>query len=171
MKRLKKTLLILLLIFPIISFSQPQMPLKEGKVFYEEIDSLSNGIKADLYNKSKVWFVNTFKSAKAVLQMDDKEAGNIMGKGLTGLDIGNVMTGSLRSYINYTININLKDNKYRIQVYDIYVSNDNNTSYTPEYCLKYPKMNKKKLERIDSNVKDLIASFKAAIDKKQEDNF
>jgi len=161
----------LLLFVPIFSYSQPQMPLKDGKVFYEEIDTLPNSLKADLYNRSRIWFVNTFNSAKAVLQMDDKEAGIVMGKGATGLDIGNFISGTIKSYINYTINITVKDNKCRMQVFDIYVSDLNNNSYTPEYCLKYPKMNKKKLERIDNSVKDLIASYKAAVSKKSEDNF
>jgi len=76
----------------------------------------------------------------------------------------------LRNYINYTININIKDGKYRFQVYDISVVNQSAT-YTPEYCLKYPKMNKKKIERIDNNIQDLIASFKAAMTKKTENNF
>lgn len=167
---MKQLLIVFSIILPLLSFAQPQMPLKDGKVFYEVVDTISNTSKADLYNKSKIWFVNTFNSAKAVLQMDDKEAGIIMGKGITPYNGGNVITGPMRNSINYTININLKDNKWRIQVYDIYVSNENAT-YTPEYCLKYPKMNKKKLEKIDDNVKELIASYKSAICKKQVDNF
>lgn len=152
------------------SKGQQQLPMKDGKVFYEETDTMPNTSKTDLYNKSRIWFVNTFNSAKAVLQMDDKEAGIVMGKGITTYDAGNVLTGTMNNSINYTININIKDNKCRIQVYDIFVSNQN-ASYTPEYCLKYPKMNKKKLEKIDDSVRDLIASFKASISKKSGDSF
>lgn len=168
MKRLHFAFLIFI---PALSIAQQQIPLKEGKAFYELIDSMPNVTKADLYNKSKVWFVNTFNSAKSVIQMDDKDAGVIMGKGLTGFDAGNIMTGPIKQYINYTINIKLKDNKYRMQIYDIYVSDGMATAYTTEQLLKYPKMNKKKIERIDNNVQDLIAGFKAAISKKSEDNF
>jgi len=167
---MKRLLIIFSIILPAFSNAQFQMPIKDGKVFYEEIDTIPNLSKAELYNRSKIWFVNTFNSAKAVLQMDDKESGIVMGKGITAYDAGNVITGTMRNSINYTININIKDNKYRIQVYDIYVTNQN-ASYTPEYCLKYPKMNKKKLENIDNNVKDLIAGFKTAINKKTDDNF
>jgi hypothetical protein len=168
---MKCLLITFLIALPAISIAQQQLPLKDGKVFYERIDSMPNASKLDLYNKAKIWFVNTFNSAKAVIQMDDKDAGTLMGKGLTGFDAGNLMTGPIKQYINYTININLKDNKYRMQIYDIYVSDGNATAYTPEQLLKYPKMNKKKIERIDNNVQDLIAGFKAAINKKSEDNF
>jgi hypothetical protein len=165
-----KQLFTILFILPFFSFGQSQLPLKDGKVFYETVDTIPSTTKIDLYNKSKIWFVNTFNSAKAVLQMDDKEAGIIMGKGITPYEGGNAFSGPIHNSINYTININIKDNKYRIQVYDISISNEN-ASYTPEYCLKYPKMNKKKLEKIDDSVKELIASFKTAINKKSEDNF
>jgi len=57
-----------------------------------------------------------------------------------------------------------------MQVYDIYVSNSAGPTYTPEQLLKYPEMNKKKLGKIDNSVKDLIASYKASINKK-EDSF
>lgn len=167
---MKRLIILFSIILPAFCFAQSNIPTKDGKAFYEVIDSLP-GTKVDLYNKSKVWFVNTFNSAKAVIQLDDKEGGLMMGKGLTSFDAGNVMTGPIRQAINYTININVKENKYRIQVYDIYVSDGNDLAYTTETLLKYPKMNKKKIERIDSNVRDLIASFKAAINKKSEDNF
>jgi hypothetical protein len=168
---MKQFFITLSIIVPIFSFAQPQIPTKEGKAFYEEIDSLPSASKTDLYNKSKVWFVNTFNNANAVIQMDDKDAGIIMGKGITSFDAGNIMTGPIRQFINYTININLKDNKCRIQVYDIYVSNGNAAAYTAETLLKYPKMNKKKIERINNDVQGTIASFKVAITKKSEDTF
>lgn len=167
---MKRLIFTFLIIVPTLSFSQPQMPIKEGRVFYEDVDSMINISKVDLYNKSKIWFVNTFNNAKAILQMEDKDAGIIMGKGVAEFDAGNVLTGTLRNFITYTVNVNVKDNKYRIQIYDISVTNQSVT-YTPEYCLKYPKMNKKKLEKIDNNIQGLIASFKAALKKKSEDNF
>lgn len=167
---MKRLLILFSIILPVISFAQSEMPMKDGKVFYEVIDTIPNTSKIDLYNRSKIWFVNTFNNAKAVIQLDDKDAGVIMGKGVSVFDNGNIVTGSLRNYIDYTININIKDNKYRLQVYDISVTNQSAT-YTPEYCLKYPKMNKKKLERIDNDVQGTIASFKSAITKKSEDSF
>lgn len=167
---MKQLLVTLSFILPAIAFAQPQIPTKDGKAFYEIVDSLP-GAKAELYNKSKVWFVNTFNSANAVIQLDDKEAGVIMGKGVTGFNAGNIMTGSIKQFINYTININVKDNKWRIQIYDIYVSNGNSTAYTAEMLLKYPKMNKKKIERIDNDIQGLIAGYKSAIKKANTDNF
>jgi len=89
---MKRLLIACLIIFPGLAFSQPQIPTKDGKAFYEVIDSLPGISKGDLYNKSKVWFVNTFNNAKAVLQLDDKEAGIVMGKGVTEFDNGNIVT-------------------------------------------------------------------------------
>jgi len=45
-----------------------------------------------------------FNSAKTVLQMDDKESGVVIGKGVISYDAGNFMTGLL----NYTLTIPLE---------------------------------------------------------------
>lgn len=93
--------------------------LKSGKIEYVRIDSLIKGSKEDLYLRSKSWLVHYFKSANAVIQMDDKENGKLMGKGVFMFPVKSVLGITLdHDPIHYTIQINTKENKTRIIVND-----------------------------------------------------
>lgn len=166
-----KIVLLSFLLIPWISWGQTTLPMKDGKVFYETTDS-TTGTESELYIRARSWFVNTFNDANAVLQMDDKEDGIIMGKGATKYDAGNIITGPFPMYLHYTININVKNNKWRIQIYDIYGAPPRSeATYIPEELLKYSKMNKKKLQRIDDDARSTIASFRKAINQKSVADF
>ena len=60
-----------------------QMPRdpESTKYTYQEVIEVSNISKDDLYTRARAWFVKGYKSANAVLQMDDRESGTIIGKG------------------------------------------------------------------------------------------
>lgn len=93
--------------------------LKSGKIEYVRIDSLIKGSKEDLYLRSKSWLVHYFKSANAVIQMDDKENGKLMGKGVFMFPVKSVLGITLdHDPIHYTIQINVKENKTRIIIND-----------------------------------------------------
>ncbi len=166
---MKHLLFITLIVISFNSFCQNPLPLKDGKVFYESIDSI-NCTKSEAYIKAKTWFANTFNSANSVIQMDDKDAGSLIGKGYTAKEAGNVFTGPISQNVWYTINITIKDGKYRVQIYDVYIKNSDGYTMTSESLNKYPKMNKKFIKRIDDSCKELIVSLKAAM-QKPTDNF
>ncbi|MCC8426944.1 DUF4468 domain-containing protein [Mucilaginibacter sp. UR6-11] len=58
------------------------IPIKDGHVVYEGIVEMPGKPKMDLYNNAKQWFVDCFKSAKDVIQNEDKDQGRIIGKGV-----------------------------------------------------------------------------------------
>jgi len=172
---MKHILLVALIAISVNGFGQTELPLKEGKVFYESIDSTPLN-KAEAFMKAKAWFVNTFNSGKDVLQIDDKDGGIIMGKGYTQKSVGNFMTGPLEQDIYYVINITVKDNKYRIQLYNIYVSIPASSAHgkidmPAENIIKHPRSNSKFIQRIDESCKDIISRFKAAMLKAIDNNF
>ncbi len=75
-----------------------------------------NKPKDELYKLSNEWMVKTFKSSKAVIQYQDKEEGIIVGKGFTSVKyLGNADT-------RFTITIEIKENRMRVTLEDIYVS-------------------------------------------------
>ena len=49
-----------------------QVPVKDGKGFYEVIDSTVSGSKQELQVKAKMWMAKAFKDAKEVIQLDTK---------------------------------------------------------------------------------------------------
>lgn len=102
------------------------IPLKNNAIFYEEIGEAS-GEKSEIYIKARKWFVDNFRNAKSVLQVEDKESGILTGKALyiysfhSGLNTSDVS-------LYFTLNVDIRDGKYRIQFYDMYGSNTKTNS-------------------------------------------
>ena len=71
----------------------------------------TNQTKDALYLKAKEWFVETFKSANDVIQIDDKASGMIQGKG----NIKYTYNTNYNGYIHFTIKLWLKNGKYKYE--------------------------------------------------------
>jgi hypothetical protein len=71
-----------------------------------KLDSLKSG---QLHKNAKLWFAEFFKSAKDVIQMDDKEAGLIIGKGLSELK------GSRYTFY-FMLKIEIKEGRYKLSI-------------------------------------------------------
>lgn len=76
---------------------------------YSEVVEIS-GIQAELYTKANLNFVDMFKSSKSVVQYSDKESGVIKGKYFSP----NIMIGWNSCDIYSIIQVDVKDNKYKI---------------------------------------------------------
>ena len=111
-----------MIIAPILTFGQliDELPKDEsGNLNYNEVIQIENIKKDELYLRSKQFFVDVFKSAKDVIQMDDKEAGVVIGKGFNDIYI-KVIGISTPIQMWYTIKIQSKEGRYKYEIYDIY---------------------------------------------------
>jgi len=111
-------------------YSQSVFPLDEkGEIVYSEVVKVDSIKSNELYVRAHEWFANTFKSAKAVIQLDDKEAGKIIGKGDIEADIINHQTGlmkySVGGLIYFTVEIQTKDGKYKYSFSNLIRKNEN----------------------------------------------
>jgi len=71
------------------TFAQAIFPLDEnGEIVYTEIVKVDSIKAKDLYVRAYTWFANSFVNAKNVIQLNDKEAGRILGKGNFDVLIG-----------------------------------------------------------------------------------
>ncbi|MGQ0828636.1 MAG: DUF4468 domain-containing protein [Bacteroidota bacterium] len=86
-----------------------------SNAFYTEIIRVDSLTKDELYIKGREWMANTFKSANDVIQMDDKSAGLIIGKGLSYITMNDKAAG----LINYTIALYFKDGRYKYEIKNI----------------------------------------------------
>lgn len=85
------------------------------------VDSISQNKLFVLINE---WFASTYNDANSVIQMSDKEAGVIIGKGLITIPVSvsvdakaiGVTSVSSQYNQNYTLKVDIKDNKYRYQL-------------------------------------------------------
>lgn len=153
----------------------------DGHIVYEEVVKVDPTMKQlDLYKKSREWFVNTFVSSKAVIQLDDKAEGQIIGKG--NADYSALFTNMVEETITckFTVKIESKDGRYRYKIYDltgsydlpekvVYYDNDYKsylTGITPKINFtnrRYYKQNYGRLVGIDKQMKEIIASLEKAM--------
>ena len=176
-----KYLLIVLLLYPsFVSAQNIVLPLDSisGKITYKEVvkDSLT---KDELYIRTKEWFARSFTSAQDVLQMDDRQAGKLIGKGTArGFNNSALLSNGFTLY--YTVSIILKDGKYKYEISDFLAKNDymngitNSDEKYPLENLLHNDRNKKKngeyrdfmvgyINAIDTAGKSLAESLKKAL--------
>lgn len=149
-----------------VSHCQGELPSKDGKVIYEIVDSSVAGSADELYSRAKVWMANAFRDAQEVIQLDDKEAHTLMGKG----PLQFIQTMATYS-VYFTVKIGTKDNKYRLQFYNIRteVGTMRVTKTAESYNAK--KGSDKMKKNINEGFMRLIESFKAALNKKTDSDF
>ena len=145
-----------------------RLPTRDGKIFYEQIDSAIKKSKFDIYNAAKVWLAETFKDSKSVLQIDDKETGELLGKGLFTVNTGR-SNSWIEVYCQFTVKISCREKKYRIQIYDIGSTTSPKYDYNPiDWMLKKPE-NEPFLSQVDIKVNGILASWIMSIYKKKDD--
>lgn len=134
-------LLMFMLTITIISHAQKDTLTKDGKLMIEYIDTAKGLSKDEIYSKVKAWFATTYNSAKNVVQSDDKEAGRIIGRGVMDVYLPK---GAFRGehLSNYTIDITMKDEKYRIQFYDFAFDGQYSAEVIRDMIIKKPKYQK-----------------------------
>jgi hypothetical protein len=92
------------------------LPLKEGKVTYIDVIELQGVSKEELYNRVKHWFAFTYNSGKDVIQLDDKEKGEIIGKGCFKEKWMIRFYFSQNVNVWKTIKIQIRENQYRYEI-------------------------------------------------------
>jgi len=121
---MKRTILILIILFKLSnqnSFSQDILPIdkESGKITFTEIIKIDNADAKALYNKAKIWFVHSFNSAQNVIQLDDKESGKIIGKGLFRVVSSVIVKGDI-GVVKFTVEIVVKDGRYKYTFTDFW---------------------------------------------------
>lgn len=121
MKKIKKILLITFISF---SFSSKAQEFKYGEKSISAVFEINGKSKSELYSIINKWITINYNSAKAVTQLLDSEGGNIIVKGINDVNYKNTSRElfpkmKLPEYnqmkFNHLIEINIKDNKYRIE--------------------------------------------------------
>lgn len=122
--------------------------------------------KDQLYDESKIWIAKNFKSANSVIQYENKTDGKILGKGAIPFPCEGFIDCSAfgKDKVNFTIQIETKDNKARIVVSDFsatsltYVQGGINNigRERPIQILEHQ-------QRVDKKMRALIEQYKSDI--------
>lgn len=78
--------------------------------------------KLELYGRARAFVTYSFKNSKNVIQMDDKEVGKIICKGSMTPSSKGTFGMTYQNNVDFTLTIDLKDNKYRAIISDLYHS-------------------------------------------------
>jgi hypothetical protein len=127
---MRHRLLALMIIVPSFTYGQliDELPKDDnGNLNFNEVVQVENAKKDELYLRSKQFFVDVFKSANDVIQMDDKESGIVIGKGFNDIYI-KVMGIPTAIQMWFTIKIQSRDGRYKYEIYDVYFK-----SYPSQY--------------------------------------
>lgn len=159
-----KILAIFLLFFFSVQDSSGQQndyfPVKDGKVMYELTDS-AQATQKDLHTRAMAWFANAFRDSKEVIQVSDENS--IIGKG--NFSFEQAMVPFL---IQFSVKVNVKDNKYRIQFYDITYREGRQGRVKEIEELNEKKGRDKLKGNISSQFQSLIESFKKKMSEKDD---
>lgn len=165
-----KRFLTLLVAFSAL-FASAQLPVKDGKVTYEIIDSVP-GTKAQIYSRAKMWLATAFKDAKEVVQVDDREAGELAAKGAFRFSYAAMMM-NVDSRATFVLRLSARDGRYRAIVTDIITEQGTARAQMPiEHYNDKPdkKINKKVLEAVEKPVTDMLEDLQKKM-RLPEDGF
>ncbi len=149
-----KLLLTFFLFFPLTILSQEALTLSE-------VIQVSNTDKNELFIRGREWFNNNFKSSKDVLQISDKETGELLGKGIMKVNYTWRYMGEKQSIIevSFQMNIWVKDNRYKYELTNFNTIEDGmNINFglitiSNETNVKYSGFNEKKLNEMYLSIK------------------
>ena len=117
------------------AFSQ-ELPVSEktGKVSYENVITVEGSTSSDLYISANEWFATTFNSANDVIQMQDKEAGKLIGRGVIQARLKQYGSLKYSGLWNYTLSITTREGRYKYSLTNISHSGRDGIQNTMPNC-------------------------------------
>ena len=124
---------------------------------HSEIVDLKNNNQDAIFEDSKIWIAKKFVSANNVIQYADKSSGRIIGKGSIALECPEDVKGMTciaytSTKAEFTLEIEVKDNKARLTFSDIHQAVNN-----------YPIYDEKSKKVLDGQLKRLVQDYKQTI--------
>lgn len=156
MSRTLFTLLPLLSCFSAIGQGVPYDSTRSKHV-YTDIINLHNLDKSTIFSLANQWFAKAYRSSSDVIQLNDKEAGKIIGKGSMSIMVEhryNNMKTPVHMQANYTISVDVKNEKLRYTITDFYMKSQNVETPLEEYSISKDEI-KKVLSSIISGASQL----------------
>jgi len=99
----------------------PMTSTQQAMPEISQVIEVPNKTKDQIFEDSKIWIAQSFKSANNVIQYSDKSTGSIIGKGNIPYPCdGFIDCGAFgNDKVNFTIKIDTKENKARVTINDV----------------------------------------------------
>ncbi|RFM30070.1 DUF4468 domain-containing protein [Deminuibacter soli] len=106
-------LLFLALLIPVLSFSQRvELPLRDGHLIYEKVDSIPGKSMSEIFLSARQWVNDHFTQPKDNLQIDEKETGKLLGR----YSFDTYVDKTLAIHNSVIVTIECKENKARVRL-------------------------------------------------------
>lgn len=170
---MKKLLFTGLLVLSLTGCMSMPTPTSTPMTNVVDVVEINGQTKDQIFEKSKIWIAKSFKSANNVIQYQDKSTGQIIGKGTIPFPCeGFIDCGAFgQDRVNFTIQIDTKDNKARISFSDItatsltYVKGGVNNIGGERQILIVEHQ-----QRIESKLKSIAQQYKADVVNQQTES-
>lgn len=156
---MKKIIFIIVLILPIALQSQVYIDsLNNNEIKFKQVYDveLKNDRIRNLVNK---WININFKDSKTVIKIDNKK--NIVLKG-TYSDSSPMGTFMLETLIDYILDISYKDNKYKVEFYELKTYHKNYKKFSKAYTSNNETFDSYNKIRKENSIEENMESYKKA---------
>jgi len=118
-----KKIIIILGVISLLSGCAGMKPLTEEQKSIERVVTLENVSQDVIFERTKMWIAENFVSAKAVLEYEDKDKGRLIGNGKMDYPCSGMSCLAKNDWdVNFTMRVDVKDNKLRLRFTNIYIS-------------------------------------------------
>ena len=101
-------------------YGKGKMPYNDkGEVVFSRVVKADSVSKDEIYRAIKLTITDMFKSANDVIQMDDPNSCTMIAKGFHEVPEDDAFGGTQLAQVWFTIRLQAKDNRYRIDIYQI----------------------------------------------------
>ncbi len=118
---MKKIILTAVMGLSLVGCMTPMTPTQQAMPDITQVIEVPNKPKDQIFEESKIWIAQSFKSANNVIQYADKGTGSIIGKGNIKYPCDSFIDcGAFgNDNVNFTMKIDTKDNKARVVISDV----------------------------------------------------
>lgn len=122
------------------------------KISYQGVVTLEHVAAYEFYTRAKLWIATTYRSAKPVIVLDNKEAGRIVVNGIFAVPSG----WNYRSKLT----IEVKDGRFRYLLTDLVrVQAPPAPDFPVERMVNEPSVDHRTWEQIDVGCREIVASL------------
>ena len=98
-------------------------PAPESELTFERVVDAPGFTKDQLFEASKVWIAQNFRSAKAVLEYENKAEGKIIGNGIINYPCDGIeCLGKSDWSAHFTMQVDIKDQKFKLAFSNLRIS-------------------------------------------------
>lgn len=131
-------------------------------ITYQTVVPVPGVSASELYSRAKLWVANAYRSAKNVIDLDDKEGGRLVVKGNFTVSAG--LMGGSQTY-RHQLTIEVKDGRFRYTLTNLTKLQPGTPvpEWPLEGSIKEPFVGKKTWESIDAECRGTIESLTKAM--------